>query len=156
MRKNGVWQVALWDRIRMRPGIGCWEWQKSFTKSGYATFTKDGKQYYSHRLAWESANGPIPDGLDILHLCDNKKCCRPDHLKPGTHAENMADMKAKGRAFRMIGEQHINHILSSNDVLKMRALRKETIPVKALAKSFCVSVSTIEKILSGHLWKHLN
>ena len=62
----------------------------------------------THHLAWEVANGPIPDGLWVLHHCDNPPCCEtepsdeyPDgHLFLGTHADNMADMAAKGRAQR--------------------------------------------------------
>ncbi|MGH7024521.1 MAG: HNH endonuclease signature motif containing protein [Caulobacteraceae bacterium] len=53
---------------------------------------------YAHRLAWELANGPIPDGLLILHKCDNPVCCNPDHLFLGTAADNHADCAAKGRA----------------------------------------------------------
>ncbi len=51
-----------------------------------------------HRLVWELANGPIAEGLHVLHRCDNPSCCSPNHLALGTHAENMADKAGKGRA----------------------------------------------------------
>jgi hypothetical protein len=49
------------------------------------------------RLAWEIANGPIPEGMQVLHRCDEPRCCEPDHLFLGTAADNMADMRRKGR-----------------------------------------------------------
>jgi hypothetical protein len=51
----------------------------------------------AHRLAWEMAHGPIPEGMQVLHRCDEPRCCNPDHLFLGTASENMADMRAKGR-----------------------------------------------------------
>lgn len=51
----------------------------------------------AHRLSWQIANGSIPDGLQVLHHCDNGACIRPDHLFVGTQADNMRDMDAKGR-----------------------------------------------------------
>lgn len=85
---------------------GCMEWTRAKVKgNGYGTIRADGKMVVTHRLAWELANGPIPDGLWVLHHCDNPPCCQteptegyPDgHLFLGTHADNMADMAAKGR-----------------------------------------------------------
>ncbi|MFB9187253.1 HNH endonuclease signature motif containing protein [Dactylosporangium sucinum] len=56
------------------------------------------KLLLAHRVAWEVANGqPIPDGLQVLHSCDNPPCCNPAHLSIGTQAENMQQMVARGR-----------------------------------------------------------
>lgn len=52
---------------------------------------------YMHRWTWEQANGPIPDGMVIMHLCDQPSCYRLEHLRLGTYAENTADAVAKGR-----------------------------------------------------------
>ena len=63
----------------------CWEWTRGKTAAGYGRI---GNQY-THRLVWEFLVGPIPDGLEMDHLCRNVGCVNPDHLEPVTHAENM-------------------------------------------------------------------
>jgi hypothetical protein len=56
----------------------------------------------AHRVAWEIANGSIPDGLFVLHHCDNRACVNPEHLFLGTNWDNIRDMRAKGRDYRMM------------------------------------------------------
>jgi len=68
----------------------CLEWQGGKTGRGYGTIWLDGIHEATHRLAWVLANGrPIPEGMYVLHSCDNKICCEPEHLRLGTQAENM-------------------------------------------------------------------
>lgn len=76
---------------------GCIEWVGCLDRGGYGYIGRDSKKISTHRLAWEIANGPIPDGLYVCHSCDNPKCCNVDHLWLGTNAENQADSRAKGR-----------------------------------------------------------
>ena len=77
---------------------GCLEWTKSTNRNGYGLIGFDGKCRLAHRVAWELANGPIPDGLNVLHHCDNPPCCDTEKcLFLGTQADNVADMEAKGR-----------------------------------------------------------
>lgn len=75
---------------------GCWEWQGVMHHSGYGCFKVKGKFAYTHRASYEAFIGPIED-MFVCHRCDNPKCCYPKHLFLGTHEENMADMKEKGR-----------------------------------------------------------
>lgn len=74
---------------------GCWEWRKHTDR--YGIIRVAGKSKKAHRVSWEAFNGPIPDGLNVLHKCDNTRCINPDHLFLGTQADNVADCKAKGR-----------------------------------------------------------
>ena len=74
------------------PATGCWNWLKTCTPNGYGLRhgnKKDVPSMTAHRFVFMSVRGPIPEGLELDHLCRNKKCVNPDHLEPVTHAENM-------------------------------------------------------------------
>jgi hypothetical protein len=79
---------------------GCWEWSSSIDPSGYGKITFDGKQLLAHRVSYAIYQGQIPDGMMVLHRCDNRSCVNPDHLFLGTGKDNMVDCAAKGRAVR--------------------------------------------------------
>jgi len=96
-----------------RPELGpCWPWTGAVPKrSGYGRFNTGVKRaghwvvVNAHRYSWKLHNGPVPDGLCVLHRCDNKPCVRPDHLFVGTKGDNNRDMVAKGRHWRQAGRQ---------------------------------------------------
>lgn len=79
---------------------GCWEWTGQLTppdkkhKGGYARLDKEG----AHRVSWRIHKGTIPEGMCVLHKCDNPKCVNPEHLFIGSKAQNSRDMQIKGRA----------------------------------------------------------
>lgn len=78
----------------------CWNWRSSFSRNGYGVFGFKGKSLKAHRVAYELVNGKIPQGLNVLHTCDNPKCINPDHLWVGTQGDNVVDICKKKR-FRL-------------------------------------------------------
>ena len=93
----------FWSRVDKTPGQGpkgeCWTWaQGARYKTGYGKFMKRKIAYGAHRVGFMIANGTDPGERCICHECDFKPCVRGSHLFKGTHAENAADMKRKGRS----------------------------------------------------------
>lgn len=93
----------FWERIDRSNNDGCWSWRGGKDASGYGTLVggvlegQSGKYLKAHRVSWELHYGPIPDGLFVLHRCDNPPCCNPKHLFLGTAGDNIRDAVAKGR-----------------------------------------------------------
>jgi hypothetical protein len=78
----------------------CWVWTGSRNWAGYGylgAVRGHGRQLAAHRVSWELANGSIPEGLHVLHHCDNPPCVRPEHLFVGTRSDNLSDAGRKGR-----------------------------------------------------------
>lgn len=85
----------FWDKVDKTDG--CWLWTAARNTKGYGRFRVDGNLVSPHRFAYELEVGPIPNGLWVLHHCDNPRCVNPGHLFLGTHSDNMRDSFAKGR-----------------------------------------------------------
>jgi hypothetical protein len=75
----------------------CLEWSGG-RRGKYGVIAAFGGNWGAHRLAWVLTFGPIPDGLQVLHRCDNPPCVNPYHLFLGTNGENINDRVAKGRS----------------------------------------------------------
>lgn len=82
-------EERFWSKVDRRGDDECWEWTASRNHFGYGKFSKGNSWVRAHRFSWELANGPIPDGLVIDHLCRNTACVNPAHLEPVTHRENV-------------------------------------------------------------------
>jgi hypothetical protein len=91
-------QTAVYFLSKVDRSGECWLWKRGRNRRGYGRYAVRGRHVAAHRFSWELHNGPIPDGLFVLHNCpggDNPSCVNPAHLWLGTHEENMADMLAK-------------------------------------------------------------
>lgn len=83
-------QQRYWSRVDASAGmLGCWPWMGSRDEKGYGRFSLSGKSTPAHRIAYETTVGPIPDGLQLDHLCRNHPCCNLLHLEPVTLRENV-------------------------------------------------------------------
>lgn len=146
----------FWNKVEKTDG-GCWEWQGYKNYDGYGCFKLEGKVKHSHRLAYEELVGTIPEGLYVLHHCDNPSCVNPNHLFLGTNQDNMTDMVKKGRQSRLKGEKHGRAKLAEEDVIEIRrrvSVGKHGIQTK-LGKEFNVSQTLISKIANRQRWTHL-
>ena len=85
----------FWSKVDKRGA--CWNWTASRMVSGYGVLKFRGRTCGAHRVAYELTHGPIPDGMVVMHSCDNPSCVNPAHLSLGTICDNMRDMYAKGR-----------------------------------------------------------
>lgn len=91
----GVPTDRFWERVLKTQS--CWVWTGGKRRKGYGCLEWEGKKRGAHRVSWELHFGPVPDGLHVLHRCDNPPCIRPEHLFLGTNLENHADRVAKLR-----------------------------------------------------------
>jgi len=178
-RASGAFQVRkyeknldrterLWSKIDKRGPDECWPWTGKAKVQGYglAYLGPNERNVRAHRAAWEMTNGPIPPsdayhGTVVMHICDNRICCNPNHLRLGTHDDNMADMAAKGRGVipRKFGKG-VEHILASpklNDaaIREIRAAKKGRKEIVALACKYDLEIANVYNIRSRRTWKHV-
>lgn len=92
-------ESRFWENFTVSGIDECWIWRGWKDVHGYGKIyvLEQKKDVGAHRVAWELAKGPIPDGLFVLHKCDNPPCMNPEHLFLGTHGDNMRDCAKKGR-----------------------------------------------------------
>lgn len=143
--------VRFWERVRK--SAGCWLWigQRA---GDYGEMRVGERRERAHRISWQLAYGPIPDGLFVCHTCDNRRCVRPDHLFLGTPADNSRDMSYKGRAAH--GERNPSAKLRAAEVVLIRekfALGGHTLA--SLGREFGVTPVAIRHIVHGRNWRRL-
>ncbi len=146
------WPKVLKDGPLIRPEIGpCWDWLGGKHRQGYGSFvivTNPFTTALAHRVSWQLHFGEIPEGMNVLHRCDNPPCTRPDHLFLGTHADNMVDEVQKGR--------NPNAKLTPEQVRGIRELLKAPDRhVVTIAKRYGVSVQSVYHIEWDKRWRHI-
>jgi hypothetical protein len=151
--------VTLAERFSRRvekSDDGCWLWTGYRGRDGYGCISAGGaggRSLLAHRVAWTIHNGPIPEGLNVLHKCDQPRCVRVDHLFLGTQADNMRDCAAKGRTVRGERSQHAK--LSADHVREIRRRCTTGESQSAIASMFGVHYETVRQIVHRRNWSHI-
>lgn len=133
----------------------CWEWNKSFKSEGYGNAWWNNKHEIAHRLSWTCYVGEIPQGLNVLHKCDNRKCINPKHLFLGTILDNNRDRKNKGRNANTFGERNPFSKLTEKQVMDILTRLRKKERGSSIAKLYNVSKHAISKIKTGKNWAYL-
>lgn len=147
----------FWSKVKTGDPDECWFWIAGTFKTGYGKFRFDGKAQKAHRVSYELTKGLLHPKLFVCHTCDNRLCVNPSHLFQGSHSDNMADCKSKGRnKFILPDNSGVKNGMSKLDSESVSAIRKmiaDGFSDKAIATEFGVIRQTINLIRNGKRWK---
>lgn len=135
----------FWDNVDISDIDSCWNWKRATSQHGYGRISH--KLKYSHRLAWVKTFGEIPEGMHVLHKCDNPLCCNPNHLFLGTHQDNMRDRNKKGRCAK--------NTLTIEEVKEIKRKLKDNHKTRKLSEEYNVSYYIIYNIKTGRTYKYV-
>jgi len=144
-------EIRFWRHVVKTPE--CWIWTGHTNRRGYGKITTvKNSSIRVNRLSWMIHYGPIPDGMWVLHHCDNPHCVRPDHLFLGTSTDNMRDASLKGRISR--GERRYNATIPDADIPAIRERFARGESLGSLANHYSVTKACIGFIVHGssHAW----
>jgi hypothetical protein len=154
----------LLSRINCGADDECWLWQGPVHRTGYGNagswFYKNMGTPIVHRAVYLAVHGELPPPpLEIRHTCDNRLCCNPRHLIPGTRRDNMADMvvrgrSTKGRAVLGCGENHPRSKLTTSAVASVFAMHRQGFSQRMIAVRVGVSHQQVGRILRGESRAH--
>ena len=130
----------------------CWNWTGRLDIGGYGRFSRgSGHWTKAHRTAYELYKGPIPEGLVVRHMCNNRKCVNPDHLEVGTHKDNTADMFRTNPPDRTGDRSHARKI-SEADAREIRQWREFGYTQQSIGDAFGLGQGHISTIIHGKHW----
>lgn len=156
VQHHGLTEVARFlKRVEKLGKDECWNWQGSRQAKWHGQWrNSSGAIEPTHRAAWRLFVGVIPDGLHILHRCDNPICTNPSHLFLGTQSDNMKDMwlKRRGRPGVSLGVKHGMSKLTPDQVADIRYSGS---PGSELAKKYSISQTTVCDIRKRRSWNHI-
>jgi hypothetical protein len=148
-------EERFWDKVNKNTGTDCWHFTGAILKNGYGQFGINYKMVYAHRFAYELHKDPIPEGMIVMHSCDNRKCVNIDHLSLGTQLDNMRDMVKKNRGNKAKGSLSGKSKLTEDQILLIKNKLNLGETQINIAKEFQVRQTTISRIKRGEIWSHV-
>ncbi len=145
----------FWSKVQICGPDDCWNWIGATKDNGYGTFGHLYENLYAHRFSWELKNGKIPNGMFVLHRCDNPACVNPSHLFLGTHTDNMRDKENKGRANHPSGELNGKSKITRSDVLEIRRMHSSGVTQREIGTRFKISGVQAYRIATKKHWRHV-
>lgn len=151
--------VTFYDRVQEHTVInadtGCWEFLGHRDECGYGRIHRDGKLVRVHRATFEDRNGPLPEGIEACHSCDNPPCWNPGHLYAGTHTQNMGDMIKRRRRRELRGSEKPTAKLTEQKVAEIKARLQNGEQCSVLGREYGVTECAIGFIKRGRTWSHV-
>lgn len=142
----------FYERVVVSDEDSCWLWVGAYN-GDYGRMPRGrGRGFGAHRASYLIHHGEIPNGMEVCHSCDNPSCVNPYHLFAGTHADNMRDMKEKGKRR---GVLQARAKLTDADIPVIWRMRAEGHKQEDIAKRFGMSRTGIANVLQGHTWTHV-
>jgi hypothetical protein len=145
----------FWRWVKVGSDSECWEWQGNRSRIGYGSFRYEGCRQQAHRVAWQLKIGVIPDGLWVLHRCDNPPCCNPAHLFLGDNLINTQDKERKDRGHHPRGSAHCRAVITEATALRIMVAIMHGDQDKEIATAHSVSRDIVTDIRRYHTWSHL-
>lgn len=142
--------AAIWTE----PNTGCHLWVNNVDGGGYGKLWFNGREEKAHRFIWIHTNGPILNGLHVLHKCDTPACCNIDHLFLGTPRDNAEDRTRKGRT-RTRGMPGISNNANKLTENQVREIRSDPRGPYKTGRDYGVSARTIDAIRKRETWRHI-
>jgi len=144
--------ARFWAKVRKADG--CWVWTACVDTSGYGKLSVGSREFdRAHRISYRLHHGPIPEGLLVLHRCDNRRCVNPAHLFLGSIQDNMRDMVSKERQAR--GENKWTAVLTAAEVVELRERHADGETLSYLATVYGITNKQASSIACGDSWKHV-
>lgn len=143
------------------PASGCINCKNVPKMHGYSYISIMGGQIKAHRAAYAAAHGEIPDGYVVRHKCDNRRCMNPEHLVLGTHLDNMADMKSRGRSNAgkpLLPNQGGRNKMAKLDEASVIAIRNRAESGEthtSIAIAYGLSIRHVGNIVARNRWTHI-
>jgi len=146
---------VLWSKVDVKSKNECWPWKGSI-ENGYGRTWINDKGYYAHRVIFNLAN---PNMIELkaptnkkakgflMHLCDNRICCNPNHLQVATLRENNLDMHQKGRVKHKIGGDHHRSVFTNQQIEEIMDLRQNGLTMSMIAKKINANKSTVKSLI---------